>query len=100
MNPFYGSRKPAKQRGDSLMHVSDIMVTGIAIVTEALSLIEYLKVNNHLGMFGPFGVTGISMGGHMAGLTGGVTNYNFTSFFLSFLFYPLQLKLSLNNWTV
>ena len=50
--------------------VSDLMCKGIALVCEGLSLLEYFKVNTTLGKFGPFGVTGISMGGHMAALAG------------------------------
>jgi dienelactone hydrolase len=46
------------------------MSLGTALVCEGLSFIEYLKVNTELGDYGPFGVTGISMGGHMASLAG------------------------------
>ena len=46
------------------------MCKGVALVAEGLSLFEYFKLNKDLGVFGPFGVTGISMGGHMAALAG------------------------------
>eukprot|EP00012_Vannella_robusta_P013112 CAMPEP_0206205472 /NCGR_PEP_ID=MMETSP0166-20121206/14247_1 /ASSEMBLY_ACC=CAM_ASM_000260 /TAXON_ID=95228 /ORGANISM="Vannella robusta, Strain DIVA3 518/3/11/1/6" /LENGTH=219 /DNA_ID=CAMNT_0053625511 /DNA_START=229 /DNA_END=883 /DNA_ORIENTATION=- len=69
-NPFYGTRKPEKQKRSALLHVTDIMCKGVALVAEGLSLFEYFKLNKDLGVFGPFGVTGISMGGHMAALAG------------------------------
>jgi len=68
MNPFYGERKPERQSQSALLHVSDIMSKGTALVCEGLSMIEFMKVKKDLGYFGPFGVTGISMGGHMASL--------------------------------
>lgn len=46
------------------------MMKGVSLVSEGLSLIEYLKENDNFGTFGPFGVTGISMGGHMASMAG------------------------------
>lgn len=52
------------------------MCKGVALVSEGLSLFEYLKVNKELGEYGPFGVTGISMGGHMAALAGKILKSN------------------------
>ena len=46
----------------SLLHVSDLLVMGGALVLESLVLLRWCK---RLG-FGPLGLTGISMGGHVS----------------------------------
>lgn len=61
-NPFYGTRKPPNQTRSNLNHVKDLFVMGGCIVTEALALMNWCE---DLG-FGPFLLTGLSMGGHMA----------------------------------
>ena len=63
-NPFYGSRKPKEQRHSGLLHVNDLFVMGGCLILEALVLLHWL---NRQG-YGPLGLTGISMGGHMASL--------------------------------
>nr|CAG4640972.1 EOG090X08BF [Eulimnadia texana] len=63
-NPFYGMRKPKEQKRSCLHNVSDIFVMGGCLVLESLVLLHWCERNG----FGPLGVTGISMGGHMASL--------------------------------
>jgi hypothetical protein len=68
-NPFYGTRKPADQRASSLHNVSDIVVMGGCLILESLVLFNWCE---RMGL-GPLGITGLSMGGHMASLA--ATNY-------------------------
>lgn len=68
-NPFYGTRKPADQRASSLHNVSDIFVMGGCLMLESLVLFNWCEQNG----LGPLGITGLSMGGHMASLA--ATNY-------------------------
>lgn len=68
-NPFYGVRKPADQRASSLHNVSDIFVMGGCLMLESLVLFNWCEQNG----LGPLGITGLSMGGHMASLA--ATNY-------------------------
>ncbi|KAJ9601013.1 hypothetical protein L9F63_000851, partial [Diploptera punctata] len=63
-NPFYGLRKPKDQVRSSLHNVSDIIVMGGCLILESLVLFHWCESNG----FGPLGVTGMSMGGHMASL--------------------------------
>ncbi|XP_064115948.1 protein ABHD18-like isoform X1 [Macrobrachium nipponense] len=63
-NPFYGCRKPKDQLRSSLHNVSDLFVMGGCLVLESLAIFHWCE---RMG-FGPLGVTGISMGGHMASL--------------------------------
>ncbi|XP_063833098.1 protein ABHD18 [Ostrinia nubilalis] len=63
-NPFYGLRKPTDQVRSSLHNVSDIFVMGGCLILEALVLFHWCERNG----LGPLGVTGLSMGGHMASL--------------------------------
>ncbi|XP_057661892.1 protein ABHD18 isoform X1 [Diorhabda carinulata] len=63
-NPYYGVRKPKDQIRSSVHYVSDIFVMGGCLILECLVLLNWCE---RLG-FGPLGVTGISMGGHMASL--------------------------------
>ncbi|XP_039295098.1 protein ABHD18 [Nilaparvata lugens] len=63
-NPFYGTRKPKDQVRSILHNVSDIFVMGGCLMMESLVLLHW---SEKLG-FGPLGVTGLSMGGHMASL--------------------------------
>ncbi|KAL3289753.1 hypothetical protein HHI36_023148 [Cryptolaemus montrouzieri] len=63
-NPYYGLRKPEGQLRSSLQYVSDIFIMGGCLVLESIVLLNWCA---QLG-FGPLGVTGISMGGHMASL--------------------------------
>ncbi|XP_064481317.1 protein ABHD18-like isoform X2 [Ornithodoros turicata] len=65
-NPFYGLRKPKDQVRSNLHCVSDIFVMGGCLVLESLALLHWCEREG----FGPLGITGISMGGHMASLAG------------------------------
>ncbi|XP_069834691.1 protein ABHD18 [Dendropsophus ebraccatus] len=68
-NPYYGYRKPKDQLRSSLKNVSDLFVMGGALVLESSALLHWLEREG----YGPLGMTGISMGGHMASLA--VTNW-------------------------
>ncbi|XP_054261067.1 protein ABHD18 isoform X3 [Macrosteles quadrilineatus] len=63
-NPFYGLRKPKDQVRSILHNVSDIFVMGGCLILESLVLFHWCQRQG----FGPLGVTGMSMGGHMASL--------------------------------
>nr|CAG4637122.1 EOG090X08BF [Ceriodaphnia reticulata] len=63
-NPFYGLRKPREQKLSCLHNVSDIFVMGGCLILESLVLFHWCERNG----LGPLGVTGASMGGHMASL--------------------------------
>nr|KAF6400168.1 abhydrolase domain containing 18 [Rousettus aegyptiacus] len=63
-NPYYGCRKPKDQIRSSLKNVSDLFVMGGALVLESTALLHWLEREG----YGPLGMTGISMGGHMASL--------------------------------
>lgn len=65
-NPFYGSRKPKHQTRSSLHNVSDIFVMGGCLILESLALFHWCEREG----YGPLGISGISMGGHMASLAG------------------------------
>lgn len=69
-NPFYGVRKPHQQLRSSLHNVSDLFVMGGALVLESLVLFHWCERQG----YGPLGITGISMGGHMASLA--ATNWH------------------------
>ncbi|XP_057205449.1 protein ABHD18 isoform X2 [Triplophysa rosa] len=68
-NPYYGYRKPKDQLRSSLKNVSDLFVMGGALILESAVLLHWLEREG----FWPLGMTGISMGGHMASLA--VTNW-------------------------
>ncbi|XP_004537689.1 protein ABHD18 isoform X1 [Ceratitis capitata] len=63
-NPFYGLRKPDQQVRSNLHNVSDIFVMGGCLILECLVLLHWCERNG----LGPLGITGLSMGGHMASL--------------------------------
>lgn len=63
-NPFYGLRKPKDQTGSGLLHVKDLFIMGSCLILEAQVLLNWLTKQG----YGPLGLTGISMGGHMASL--------------------------------
>ncbi|KAG5672674.1 hypothetical protein PVAND_002785 [Polypedilum vanderplanki] len=68
-NPFYGVRKPVDQVASALHNVSDIFVMGGCLILESLVLLNWCE---KMG-YGPLGITGLSMGGHMASLA--ASNY-------------------------
>ncbi|BFZ24514.1 hypothetical protein BsWGS_27553 [Bradybaena similaris] len=61
-NPYYGTRKPKHQLRSSLHNVSDLFVMGGALVLESLALLHWCERQG----WGPLGLSGVSMGGHMA----------------------------------
>ena len=61
-NPFYGCRKPGDQTASAVNHVSDIFVMGVGLLMEAVILLLWCKQRE----LGPLGISGVSMGGHMA----------------------------------
>ena len=61
-NPFYGSRKPPEQTRSQLLHVSDLFVMGLSLMLESVLLKQWLEDKG----FGPVGITGASMGGHVS----------------------------------
>ncbi|XP_055990484.1 protein ABHD18 [Sorex fumeus] len=63
-NPYYGCRKPRDQIRSCLRNVSDLFVMGGALILESAALLHWLEREG----YGPLGMTGISMGGHMASL--------------------------------
>lgn len=69
-NPYYGTRKPKGQLRSSLHNVSDLFIMGGALILESLVLLHWCQKQG----YGPLGLTGISMGGHMASLA--ATNWN------------------------
>uniref|UniRef100_A0A669QJA3 Abhydrolase domain containing 18 n=1 Tax=Phasianus colchicus TaxID=9054 RepID=A0A669QJA3_PHACC len=68
-NPYYILLKPKDQIRSCLKNVSDLFVMGGALVLESAALLHWLEREG----YGPLGMTGISMGGHMASLA--VTNW-------------------------
>lgn len=68
-NPFYGKRKPEDQVASALHNVSDIFVMGGCLILESLVLFNWCEKEG----LGPLGITGLSMGGHMASLA--ASNY-------------------------
>ncbi|XP_046871295.1 protein ABHD18 [Hypomesus transpacificus] len=68
-NPYYGYRKPKDQIRSSLRNVSDLFVMGGALILESAVLLHWLEREGYW----PLGMTGVSMGGHMASLA--VTNW-------------------------
>lgn len=65
-NPFYGDRKPPNQFRSSLQNVTDLFVMGAALIAECNYLFNWAE---SLG-YGPFAISGVSMGGFMAQLAG------------------------------
>ncbi|XP_003703357.2 protein ABHD18 isoform X1 [Megachile rotundata] len=63
-NPFYGSRKPENQIRSSLHNVCDIFIMGGCLIMESIVLLNWCEQQG----FAPLGLTGLSMGGHMASL--------------------------------
>ncbi|XP_076748971.1 protein ABHD18 isoform X2 [Xylocopa sonorina] len=63
-NPFYGSRKPQNQIRSCLHNVCDIFIMGGCLIMESIVLLNWCEKQG----FGPLGLTGLSMGGHMASL--------------------------------
>uniref|UniRef100_A0A7S4KK49 Uncharacterized protein n=1 Tax=Guillardia theta TaxID=55529 RepID=A0A7S4KK49_GUITH len=69
-SPYYGHRKPRRQRGPKLQCVSDLLSLGNATIEETISILRYFNAHGH----GPLGICGFSMGGVHAIMTAGVCN--------------------------
>ena len=69
--PFYGQRKPKRQNGCKLLHVSDLPLLGAATIEEARSLLYYVMEAG----YGPLVVGGISMGGLHAAMVAALTPF-------------------------
>uniref|UniRef100_UPI00358FE2DB protein ABHD18 isoform X2 n=1 Tax=Myxine glutinosa TaxID=7769 RepID=UPI00358FE2DB len=63
-NPYYGYRKPKGQVRSCLRRVADLFVMGGALVLESACLLHWLRRQG----LGPLGMSGVSMGGHMASI--------------------------------
>lgn len=63
-NPFYGPRKPVEQFSSGLLHVNDLFIMGCCVSLECSALLHWLKKKG----YGPLGLSGISLGGHMVSL--------------------------------
>lgn len=63
-NPYYGLRKPVEQNGSGLLQVKDLFIMGLSLVLEGYWLMKWLEREGYSRL----GLTGISMGGHMASL--------------------------------
>ncbi len=61
-NAFYGRRRPEGQKGKTLRTFADLWMMGVATVQEGIAMLGGLREQG----FERLGVTGISMGGHMA----------------------------------
>lgn len=70
-HPFLGRRRPADQASCRLNVVSDLLLLGGVVIEEARSLLTWLR----LGGFTRLGVSGVSMGGHLAALAGAQTPF-------------------------
>ncbi|ESP00013.1 hypothetical protein LOTGIDRAFT_213219 [Lottia gigantea] len=69
-NPYYGQRKPSEQMRSSLLYVNDLFIMGLGLILECLALLHWCEREG----YGPLGIHGISLGGHMASLA--ATNWN------------------------
>ncbi|KAL3086973.1 hypothetical protein niasHT_025497 [Heterodera trifolii] len=63
-NPYYGERRPKAQSFSRLFNVSDLFVMGGCLMLECCFLLLWARQQG----FYPLGLTGVSMGGHMASL--------------------------------
>lgn len=70
-NPYYGARRPAKQRRTYLRTVSDLWAMGLSVVAEARALLKWLKDQGFLNL----GIVGVSMGGAMASQAAALTPF-------------------------
>jgi pimeloyl-ACP methyl ester carboxylesterase len=70
-SPYYGTRKPSRQFGTYLDTVSDLWCMGLAVVSEARAVLEWLRAQG----FQTLAVCGVSMGGAMASQTAALTPF-------------------------
>jgi dienelactone hydrolase len=71
-HPYLGRRRPAAQRSTRLGQVSDLLLLGGTAIEEARSLLQWLYSQGHPRL----GITGVSMGGHLAALAGVLTAFD------------------------
>jgi hypothetical protein len=64
-NPFYGTRRPARQSGSDLLCVADQFAMNRATIEEGRALLGWLRARGHRDV----GVCGYSMGGSIAAYT-------------------------------
>ncbi|KAK2077217.1 hypothetical protein QBZ16_004851 [Prototheca wickerhamii] len=67
-SPYYGARKPARQRGAKLARVSDLLLLGRGTIEEGSLLLEWLRREGCARL----GVGGLSMGGVHATMVAGL----------------------------
>eukprot|EP00050_Salpingoeca_kvevrii_P001679 m.176457 g.176457 ORF g.176457 m.176457 type:complete len:376 (+) comp10430_c0_seq5:2710-3837(+) len=63
-NPYYGPRRPPQQRRSRLLRVSDLMIMGASLAMEAEAIFAWLTEQGYSRL----GISGVSLGGHMASL--------------------------------
>ncbi|EDL35148.1 mCG125095, isoform CRA_a [Mus musculus] len=61
-NPYYWLQEAQGPSRSSLKDVSDLLVMGGALILESAALLHWLERES----YGPLGMTGISMGGHVS----------------------------------
>jgi dienelactone hydrolase len=66
-NPYYGARKPRGQLGPAVRTVADLHLMAAAAFQEGRALLRWLKDDLRAPLVG---VTGFSMGGHLAAMVG------------------------------
>ena len=71
-HPYLGRRRPAAQRSTRPNHVSDLLLLGGTAIEEARSILQWLYRRGHPRL----GITGVSMGGHLAALAGVLTAFD------------------------
>lgn len=71
-HPYLGRRRPSGQYSTRLGHVSDFLLLGGTAVEEARSLLQWLQGKGYRQL----GITGVSIGGHLAALAGVLTEFD------------------------
>jgi hypothetical protein len=71
-HPYLGRRRPLGQHSTRLDHVSDFLLLGGTAVEEARSLLQWLRSEGYRQL----GITGVSIGGHLAALAGVLTEFD------------------------
>jgi dienelactone hydrolase len=71
-NPYYGARKPAGQLGPAVRTVADLHLMAAAAFQEGRALLRWLEDDLRVPLVG---VTGFSMGGHLAAMVGASVSF-------------------------
>jgi len=66
-NAFYGARRPANQPRHAVRSISDLHLMGAATFQEGRALLRWLQRERQVPLVG---ITGYSMGGHLAAMVG------------------------------